>query len=254
MIVNRIIPVLLLHNNGLVKTVNFKNPRYVGDPINAIKIFNEKEVDELIFLDINVSKLQKEPNYKILEEIAAECFMPLAYGGGITSYQQVQRILAIGFEKVIFNTTAIHNTNVIKDVANKVGSQSVVVSIDVKQNWLGQQKVFSHSGKTAPKATVIEFCQRMVDHGAGELFLNSVDKDGTMVGYDTNLIRQVTEVIDVPVIACGGAGKIKHLSEAIKSGKASAAAAGSIFVYYGPFNAVLISYPDKETINNILKE
>jgi imidazole glycerol-phosphate synthase subunit HisF len=254
MIYKRIIPVLLLHDNGLVKTVKFTRPKYVGDPINAIKIFNDKEVDELIFLDIDVSKKNMEPNYSLLEDIASECFMPLAYGGGVFSIEQVQRILTIGFEKVIFNTAAISKPTLITEVARSVGSQSVVVSVDVKTNWRGKRVVFSHNGQVVPRETIVEYCLRMQELGAGELFLNSVDRDGAQNGYDLELIQEVSTAISIPVVACGGAGSIQQLYEGINVGKASAVAAGSMFVFHGPHRAVLINYPSEKSIMSEFKD
>ena len=235
----------MLHNKGLVKTVKFKNPKYVGDPINAIKIFNEKEVDELIFLDIDASKKKGEPDYKLLEQIASECFMPLGYGGGISTTEQVKKILNIGFEKVLFNSSALSNQQVITDTAKIIGSQSTVVSIDVKKNWLGQKIIFSHTNLKVPNTNITDFAKIIQDLGTGEIIINSVDRDGMMCGYDIELINELVEATDIPVVACGGAGNIKHLREGIEFGKASAVAAGSMFVFHGPHKAVLINYPNQ---------
>ena len=253
MISYRVIPILLLHDSGLVKTTKFKQPKYVGDPINAIKIFNDKEVDELVFLDIDASKHKREPNFKLLEHIASECFMPLGYGGGITNISQVNRIFNIGIEKVIFNTAAFNQPTLIEEAAKSAGSQSVVVSIDVKKNWLGKKKLFSHAGAKAPNITIADFVKRMQDIGAGEIIINSVDQDGITNGYDLELIKTVAEIVDVPVVACGGAGTIQHLSEAVQLGGASAVAAGSMFVFYGPHRAVLINYPSQEKLKSVFE-
>jgi len=247
----RVIPILLLHEKGLVKTTKFTSPKYIGDPINAIKIFNEKEIDELIFLDIDASKNNLEPDYNLLSEIASECFMPLGYGGGITKVEQVSHILDIGIEKVVINSSAISNPKLVYESSKVTGKQSIVVSIDIKNNWLGNRKIFSHSGLDTSNINVIEFIKIIEDNGAGELIINSVDNDGMMAGYDIEFLKEVTESVNIPVVACGGAGKIIHFQEAINCGKCSAVAAGSMFVFHGPHKAVLINYPDQKKLENI---
>jgi cyclase len=249
----RVIPVLLLSEHGLVKTKNFKKPIYIGDPINAIKIFNEKETDELVFLDIDASKENRGPNFQLLKQIASECFMPLGYGGGIKSLSDISRIFHIGIEKVIFNTAAYTNNKIIKDAAKEVGSQSIVISIDVKKNVFGNKKLYSHSRIKTPNIDIVTFAKQMQDLGAGELIINSVDKDGMMDGYDIELIEQISTSVEIPVIACGGAGNIEHFKNAVKIGKASAVAAGSMFVFHGPLKGVLINYPSQEKLRNIFE-
>jgi cyclase len=246
----RIIPVLLIQKEGLVKSIKFKNHRYVGDPINTVKIFNDKEVDEIIILDISASKENRPPNFDMINEIAGEAFMPLSYGGGIRSIEEVKKILFQGVEKVVFNTSAIINPNLISETAHRFGSSSTVVSIDVKKNLLGQYKVFGNNGNKNTGIDVVEFATKMVSIGAGELILNSIDRDGTYKGYDIDLIKKVSSLIEIPVVACGGAKDDDDLVRAINEGGASASAAGSLFVYSGVHRAVLINYPDWNTIQN----
>lgn len=248
MLRNRVIPCLLLKGQGLVKTTRFKDPKYVGDPINAIKIFNDKEVDELILLDITATNERRKPNFEMIAEVASECFMPLAYGGGITTVEDVRRILKSGVEKVIFNTAAHKYPEVIRQAASEFGSQAVVVSIDVKRKLLGRYEVFVEAGTVGTGANPVEYAQRMQALGAGELFLNAIDKDGTMSGYDLELIDKVLHVVDLPVIVSGGAGSIKDLAAAAGIG-AKAMAAGAMFVFHGPHRAVLITYPKPTELN-----
>jgi cyclase len=248
----RVIPVLLLKNAGLVKTQKFKNPKYVGDPINAIKILNEKEVDELIFLDINASKENKKPNLKLLNEIATECFIPLCYGGGIKTIEDIKNIISCGVEKVSLNSIAIENPDFVKSASDIFGSSTIVVSIDVKKNFWGKKIIYSYSGTKSTGLDPISFAVEMQKKGAGELLINSIDKDGMMNGYDYELIKQISKEVDIPVIACGGAGELKHLKEAIGAG-ASAVAAGSMFVFHGKHRAVLINYPSQVELQNLFK-
>ena len=251
MFIPRVIPTLLLKNNGLVKTIKFKNERYIGDPINAVKIFNEKEVDEIIFLDINATKTAQQPNFEMLERISSECFMPLAYGGGIKTIDQVQKIFRIGVEKVIINSAAFNNFNFIKSIINVVGSQSVIISIDVKKSIFGKYKVYSHLFNKNMEIELMELLDIVNQIGVGEVFINSVDRDGMMNGYDIGLIKLVSSNIDMPVVACGGAGNYGHLKDGLKLGGAHAVSAGSMFVYHGKHNAVLINYLDKEELDKI---
>jgi len=244
----RVIPCLLLKNNGLVKTVRFSNEKYIGDPINAVRIFNDKEVDELTFLDITASLERRKPNLKMLNEIASECFMPLSYGGGITSIDDIKNVLNQGVEKVVINSFASDNPEFIKMASDINGSSTIVVSIDVKRNIFGKYVVYSHSGKNKTKYEAVEYAVKMEKLGAGEILLNSIDRDGTMSGYDVELIKSITSVVGVPVIACGGAGNVNHFREAVSSGGASAVAAGSMFVFHGPHRAVLISYPSRKEL------
>lgn len=243
----RVIPCLLIQNGRLVKTTKFADPKYVGDPLNAVRIFNEKEVDELIFLDICASKERSEIDYDLINSIASECFMPFAYGGGLHSLDQARRVLRNGAEKVILCSAAIENPRLLSSVADEFGSQSVVVSINVKRKLFGAYCVFDSRNGKALSLDPVRFAQRCVENGAGELFLNDVDRDGTRGGYDDGLIRAVSQQVDVPVVACGGASSIEDLKHAIDVG-ASAAAAGSLFVLHGKHRAVLITYPERERL------
>lgn len=251
----RVIPVLLLHKGGLIKSVKFKNYQYIGDPINAVRIFNEKEVDEIVVLDVDASREKRKPNFDQIREIASEAFIPLAYGGGISEIEDIKKLFFLGIEKVVFNYQAINNISLITSSANLVGSQSIVVSIDVKKNWLGKYKVFTFNGNINTNEEPVTLAKKMENAGAGELILNSIDRDGTYQGYDIDLIQQVCTSVNIPVIVCGGAGSIDDFRLAIKEGKASAVAAGSYFVFQRPHNAVLISYPSptelKEKLYNI---
>lgn len=253
MLTTRVIPCLLLKGKGLVKTVQFGDPRYVGDPINAIRIFNEKEVDELVLLDIQATANGASPQEKLIREIASECFMPLCYGGGIRSLDQAKRIFSLGVEKIAINTYAVEDPNFISSAAEWFGSQSVIVGIDAKRRTNGKYEVFTHGGKLATGLDVAEHARRMEEMGCGEIFLNSIDRDGTQQGYDIDLVKQVSNAVSVPVIACGGAGKLSHFADAVKLGDASAVAAGSLFVFHGKHRAVLISYPPVSELEVLLQ-
>lgn len=246
----RVIPVLLIQKGGLVKSIQFKNHKYVGDPINAVKIFNDKEVDEIAILDISASKEKRPPNIKQIAEIASEAFMPLAYGGGITKLEEIKQILFEGVEKVILNKSALKNPQLLTEAAKLFGSQSIVASIDVKKNFLGKYRVFGDNGKTNTKFNPIAFAKQMEDAGAGEIVLNSIDRDGTYKGYDTELLKKISDSVNIPVIACGGASSVDDFYLAVKEGRASAVSAGSLFVFHGPHRAVLINFPEQK----ILKE
>lgn len=239
----RVIPCLLLRGHGLVKTRKFKDPVYVGDPVNAVRIFSDKEVDELVVLDIEASKLGKEPDYELIAEIAGECFMPVAYGGGVRTLEQVRRLIRSGVEKVVINSAAVESTQVITDAAKVFGSQAVVAAIDVKRTLLGGYKVMAKAATVETRLKLDDHVQALVQAGAGEIFLNSVDRDGTMAGYDLDLIRSVAAKTTVPLVACGGAGDVEHLRAAVRQGGASAVCAGSMFVFHGKHRAVLINYP-----------
>ena len=252
MLSTRVIPVLLLKEKGLVKTVQFKRPVYVGDPINAVKVFNDKEVDELIFLDVLASKKGLLPDYKVIEAIASECFMPVCYGGGISSLEQIKKILNLGIEKVSLNHAVLEKAELIKDAARMFGSQSIVVSLDVKKKKLGSQKIFSHSSGKTTSFDPVEYAKSMEKLGAGELLINSVDRDGTMSGYDIELMREIVSNVNIPVIACGGAGKLSHFQEVINNSNVAAIAAGSMFVFHGRHKAVLLSYPDQEELKKYI--
>jgi len=243
----RAIPCLLVRGSGLVKTRKFRNPVYLGDPVNAIRIFSEKEVDELIILDIDATVEKRDPNYDLIAEMAGEAFMPVAYGGGIHSISQIRRLIRTGIEKVVINTAATQSTNIIREAANIFGSQAVVVAVDIKKTLFGRYKIVSHSGTLEIETELDEYIQLVVESGAGEIFLNSVDRDGMMEGYDLALIKQVSQSINIPIIASGGAGKIEDMSLAISEGGASAVAAGSLFVFYGKQKGVLINYPTNVT-------
>jgi cyclase len=251
---NRIIPCLLLLNGGLVKTRKFKDPKYLGDPINAVRIFNEKEVDELIVLDISATKERKKPQFELLNEIASECFMPLGYGGGITSMEDLNLIFNIGVEKAIINSYSISNPSFIEEASSKYGSQSIVVSIDVKKGFFGKYEVYGNGGKTKAKLDPVHYARTMEEMGAGEIVINSIDNDGMMSGYDIELIKGVSSSVKVPVVASGGAGKIEDLAEAIYRGGASAVAAGSLFVFQGKHRAVLINYPTLQEIEEVFNQ
>jgi imidazole glycerol-phosphate synthase subunit HisF len=239
----RVIPCLLIRGDGLVKTRRFKDPVYVGDPVNAIRIFSEKEVDEIVLLDIDASREGREPNYELISEMAGEAFMPVAYGGGIRNLDQVRRLIRAGIEKVVINTVATESTEVIRAASEVFGNQAVVGAVDVKRTLLGGYRVVVKSASVEIKIGLEEHVQSLVAAGAGEIFLNSVDRDGMMGGYDLQLVRSVTQSVDVPVIACGGAGTVEHLSQGVREGGASAVAAGSMFVFHGKHRAVLINYP-----------
>jgi cyclase len=242
MLKHRVIPCLLLRNAGLVKTRRFNNPKYVGDPINAIRIFNEKEVDELMVLDILASKKSIEPNYSLIKQFAGECFMPLCYGGGVRTVEQAKHLFALGVEKICIQSAAIERPAFISELAEIFGSQSVVVSIDIKRNIFNKAHLFaSKSGKTLNSGW-LDFLRESVQRGAGEIVLNSVDRDGEMDGYDLQMIRDAVAIVKVPVIALGGAGRLEHFRQAVDVG-AAAVSAGSMFVFQGPHRAVLISYP-----------
>ena len=242
MLKNRVIPALLLQNGALVKTTRFKDPKYVGDPINAIRIFNEKEVDELILLDIAASSCKKDPDYELIEKIAGECFMPLAYGGGIRSIEQARRLFSLGIEKVCIQSKAIRNPSFITELSKEFGSQSIVVSLDIKQNWRGRYKLYNSSLSKYFTANWQDCLSQLVYAGAGEVMLNSVNKDGTLSGPDLEIIKQASQMIKVPLIAVGGISCLTDIKNCVEAG-ASAVAAGAFFVYNGPHRAVLITYP-----------
>lgn len=247
-------PCLLVDKGRLVKTVNFKNPSYVGDPVNAIKIYNEKEVDELILLDIIATVQGREPSFDLLSSVADECFMPLTYGGGIKKLDDIKKIFSLGIEKVAINSYASQDPGFISKAAELFGNQSIVVSIDVKKTLFGKYAVYTHSGQKATGYNPVEYAVKMEKMGAGEILLNSIDRDGTWKGYDTALIRAVTDAVNIPVIACGGAGNIQDFSEAVKKGGASAVAAGSMVVFSGKGLGVLINFPKQIELRKILGE
>jgi cyclase len=239
----RLIPTLLLQRGGLVKTKKFLHPKYVGDPLNAIRIFNEKEVDELILLDIAASKENVEPDYKLIGKIAGECFMPLTYGGGIASLDQAEKIFSLGIEKISLQTSAFKDPFFITRLADRFGTQAIVLSIDVKRNWCNQPVLFcAQRTKAFSSASWLSVAQNLVAAGAGEVLLNSVDRDGTLAGPDVDLIEQAATALPVPLIALGGVASLSDIKVVMEAG-ASAVAAGAFFVFHGPHRAVLISYP-----------
>lgn len=248
----RVIPLLLIQNNKLVKSVKFKNHRYVGDPINAVKIFNEKEVDELSIVDISATKLKRKPNIQQIREIAGEAFMPLSYGGGITTLDEVKEIFFNGIEKVLINKTAVVNPEFITQVADMYGAQAIVVCIDVKKNIWGKYKVYSDNGTNNTNYDPLEFAQMCESAGSGEILLTSIERDGTYSGYDIDILKKVSDGVSIPVIAGGGAASVDDFNNAVQNGHASAVAAGSMFVFQKPHNAVLISYPSQKELKEKL--
>lgn len=244
MLLPRIIPCLLLHNNGLVKTTKFKDPKYVGDPINAVKIFNEKEVDEIIIIDIDASVLKKEPNYNLIENLAIECRMPLCYGGGIKTVEQAQKIFNLGVEKICVSSLAIENPKVVEEIANRVGNQSMVVVLDIKKRLLSNKyDVYINNGKINTNTEPGKMAIDMQNLGVGEIVINSIDKDGTMSGYDLNLISNIRNAVSIPLTVMGGAGSYDDFGKVIAENGIIGVAAGSLFVFKGKYRAVLINYP-----------
>jgi len=247
---NRVIPCLLLQDGGLVKTRRFRRPRYVGDPINAIRIFNDKYVDELVFLDIQAARSGAEPDYDLIARIAGECFMPLCYGGGIRTLEVARRIVACGVEKIAVNSMAIERPQLLRELSDELGASSVVASIDVKRGLFGGDRVFHPGRRRVTRLDPVVHARAVVEAGAGEILLNSVNRDGEFCGFDLELICRMSQAVSVPVVACGGAGQLEHMRDAIAAG-ASAAAAGSLFVFYGPHRAVLINYPSYAAVREL---
>ena len=252
MLETRVIPCLLLKDESLVKTVKFSKPAYIGDPINTVRIFNELEVDELIFLDIEATKKRRKPNFKILQEIANECFMPLAYGGGIRTIEDAQRIFTIGFEKIAINSYAMENPKFVTQLAEIYGNQAIIGSIDIKKNFWGKSVVVTRAGTKKNKISAVQWAKQLEEIGAGEILITSVDKEGTWDGYDVELTRSIAEAVKIPVIAHGGAGNLKHIEEVIKKGGASAVGLGSMVVYQSKGMGVLVNFPDKEKLERVL--
>jgi len=250
----RIIPCLLVRNKGLVKTVHFKSPKYVGDPINAVRIFNEKQVDELMVLDIDASIEKRGPNFRMIENFAAECRMPLGYGGGITTIDEAKRIVDLGVEKVSLSAAAIANPNLITEIAKQVGSQSVIVTLDVKKKLLGGYEVYTHNAKQGTGLNPLEAAKTFEAAGAGEILLNSIDNDGVMKGYDLTLVRKVREAIHLPMTVLGGAGSLDDIGKVINEHHIIGAAAGSLFVFKGIYKAVLINYPTRDEKDALIKK
>lgn len=252
MLRTRVIPCLQLIDERLVKTIKFDKYRYIGDPINTVRIFNELEVDELCFLDIRATIQKRKPNFKVLAEIANECFMPLSFGGGLRDFNSVKKIFNIGFEKVIINSYSVENPEFITEIAEHFGNQAVIASVDVKKTILGSYHVYSNDGSYRTKLDPLEWAMELQELGAGELLLTSMDKDGTWEGFDFEITKRISEALSIPVIANGGAGNIDHIEKVVKYSKASAAGLGSMVVYQKKDMGVLINFPDKKLLENKL--
>jgi cyclase len=252
MLKTRIIPCLQLIGDSLVKTVKFRNPDYIGDPINTVRIFNELEVDELCFLDIRATEEGRKPNIEILHQISNECFMPLSYGGGISDFETAREILSIGFEKIILNTQAYEQADLVGKMAAHFGAQAVVGSIDAKKNLWGKYHVYISDGTRKIEVDVVEWAKKLEEAGAGEIIITSMDREGTWSGFDVDLTRKVSEAVGIPVIANGGAGSIEHIGEVVKKGHASAVCLGSMVVYQQKGMGVLVNFPDKEKLEEVL--
>lgn len=250
----RVIPVLLLNRGLLYKTRGFAKPTYIGDPRNAVRIFNEKGADEIALLDIGATPEQREPDYETIGEIVSEAFMPLAYGGGVSNIGQARRILDIGVEKLVLGASAAQDPAFVEQVAAYCGSQSVTACIDVKTGILGRRQVVTHSGRRKTGLDPVALARQVAAAGAGEIIIQSVDRDGAMQGYDLALVRQISEAVDIPVVALGGAGRDEDLARVVREGGASAAAAGAMFVFQGAHRAVLISYPDDSRLQMLMSD
>lgn len=248
----RVIPTLLLDNDGLYKTTKFKNPKYVGDPINAVRIFNNKEVDELILLDYTATIEDRIPNFDNIKEIVSEAFMPIGYGGGINSLDHIEKLFKIGIEKVILNSAAFSNENILTEAIKIFGSQSIVVSIDYKKDLFGKNVIYTKGEKLKQKVDILAACKNFQELGVGEIMINSIDREGAMNGYDISTINIISNELLIPVIASGGAGNISHLADGVKAG-ASAVAAGSMFIFQGIHKAVLLSYITSDEVINYNK-
>ncbi|MEV9477225.1 AglZ/HisF2 family acetamidino modification protein [Aliarcobacter butzleri] len=253
MLKSRIIPCLLVHNKGLVKTVKFKESKYVGDPINAVKIFNEKESDELIVLDIDATVEGREPDYKMIENLAAECRMPLCYGGGIKTVEQATRIFNLGVEKIALSSAVIENLKLVSDISKEVGIQSVVVVIDVKKKMFGGYDIYTHNGTKKTNIDLEKFIIELQSLGIGEIVINSIDNDGVMKGYDLSLIEKIKPLINVPMTVIGGAGSLDDIEKLIEKFGIIGCSAGSLFVFKGKYKAVLINYPNKTEKEKLIR-
>ena len=254
MFLPRIIPVLLLKGKGLVKTVKFKEPKYIGDPINAVKIFNDLKADELVFLDITASKEARTVSVDLVKDIGDEAFMPFGVGGGINNIRQIELLLKAGAEKVIINTNAVIKPELVAEAAKIFGSQSIVVSLDAKKSLFGKYGCWIKGGHDNAKTDPMELAKKAQELGAGELIINSIDLDGMMTGYDISLVKMIADSVSIPVVACGGAGNLEHFKNAYFEGNAHALAAGSTFVFHGPRRAVLINYPSKSELKKLFNE
>ena len=249
MLRTRIIPALLLNDESLVKTSHFDKFTYVGDPCNTVRIFNELEVDELLFLDITATKEKRPPNYKVLHDIASECFMPLAYGGGVCEFNQAKKIFEIGIEKIAINSHVVKNTDLLTKLSEYFGAQAIISSIDVRKDSWGKYEVWTHGGSQKSGHNPVEWAQEVVSAGAGEILLTSINREGSWEGFDLDLVKSVTDAVNVPVIAHGGAGRLEHISDVIKQGQASAVALGSMVVFQKKGMGVLVNFPEEEKIN-----
>lgn len=247
----RVIPILLLKNKGLVKSVKFSNYTYIGDPINAVKIFNDLRADELILLDILATKEKRCIGLDFVRQVGDEANMPFAVGGGIQTIREIKEIINAGAEKAVINSSAIKNPDFIKAASEEFGSSTVVVSIDIKKNFLGRQQVYTEGGSRSTGLDPVGWAQQMEANGAGELMVTSIEHDGTMQGYDLSLIRAISAAVNIPVVAAGGAGRLTDFKAAVSTAHASAVAAGSLFVYHGPRKAVLVNYPKNEELLNL---
>jgi imidazole glycerol-phosphate synthase subunit HisF len=253
MLRTRVIPCLLLRNESLVKTVKFNKFQYIGDPANTCRIFNELEVDELTFLDISASREKREPNYSLLSEIANECFMPVSYGGGVSSVHIAEKILKLGFEKIVLNTHVIKTPKLVREISRAFGSQSVIVSIDVKSSLFGKKYCHAISGTYNSKKDPVEWAKEVESLGAGEILLTSIDREGTWEGFDLDLIKSITDQVSIPVIAHGGAGSLPHIQEAVKVAQASAVALGSMVTFQKKGMGVLVNFPDENELKRVLE-
>jgi cyclase len=252
MLQTRIIPILLLHKGGLYKTKKFKKPVYIGDPINTIKIFNDKEVDELIILDIDASRNNQEPDYKIIKDIASECFMPICYGGGISSINQIKNIFSIGVEKISINSMLFQNTTLIEEAIKLFGSQSIVASIDINKTLFGKYSIYNHIKRKNIEKNYLVFIQKIEKKGVGEILINCVYNDGIQKGYDIELFKHISKNTNIPIVACGGAGTLTDCQSLIQNAQVSAVV-GSMFVFHGKHQAVLVTYPDRKKIEKLFK-
>lgn len=250
----RLIPCLLLRNNGLVKTKSFKNAIYIGDPVNAVRIFSDKEADEIVILDIDASRLGNEPNFELISEIAGEAFMPVSYGGGVRTLEQIRRLIRSGVEKVVITSIATESVDLIRKAVEEFGSQAIVGGVDVRRKILRGFSVVAKSATVNTRLNFQEHIQSLVQAGVGELFINDVDRDGAMTGYDLDLIQAARMKVTVPVVVCGGAGTVEHFRQAVQQGGASGVAAGSMFVFHGKHRAVLINYPKFNEIEKIFQK
>ena len=244
----RVIPILTIDNNRLVKTIKFKKPRYIGDPINAVKILNDKEVDEIIFLDITASQNKNPPNYNLIEKISSECFMPLAYGGGISDFSVAKKIFNLGVEKIILNSALHRNVKLIKKVVENYGSQSIVACLDIKRNFFGKQYVYFENGRIKSKIAPEIFSLELESLGVGEIILNNIDREGTFMGYDLEMIKKVSNNVGVPVVACGGSRGLSDFLDAYNSGASAVSASSSFLFKNNNKDSILINYPTQKEL------